>query len=383
MSTHCLGLMEVPCTLMRGGTSRGAFFQSHHLPHEPKLRDQVLLAAMGSPHPIQVDGIGGGHSLTSKVAIVGPSSIPAADLDYLFAQVSVNEPLVDTRASCGNLLAAVGPFAVEAGLVSACHPATLVRIHNTNTGMICEAHFGTPGQAVDYGGDQQIDGLAGRAAPIRLTFLNAQGAITGSLFPTGSQRDVIQNLSITAIDYSIPVIIISARDLGLTGTERPEAISADTTLMSRIESVRLEAGERMGLGNVSRSVSPKVALVSSSEKHGAIVSRYLTPWSCHISHAVTGGMAIAVACTMEGTVAAGVLGGALPPEGMVRIEHPAGGMDIDLFAGSAPSLANVPKASIIRTARKLFQGDVLIPQGLWPVPADPFASQRKNIVLEL
>ena len=293
---------------MRGGTSRGAFFESHHLPADPALRERVLLTAMGSPHPLQVDGIGGGNSLTSKVAVVGPSSIAAADLDYLFVQVSVTEARIDTRTSCGNLLAAVGPFAAEVGLVPPSDPRTIVRIHNTNTGMICEARFETPGRVVTYRGDQRIDGVAGQAAPIRLTFLNAQGAITGSLFPTGSLRDVIQGVAVTAIDYSIPVILIDARDLGLTGHEVPAAISNDAALLSRIERVRLEAGERMGLGDVSRSVSPKVALVSPPARGGTIASRYLTPWACHLSHAVTGGMAIATACTIDGTVATRVLG---------------------------------------------------------------------------
>lgn len=364
MMTACLGLTRIPCTLMRGGTSRGAYFLADDLPEDPALRDTVLLAAMGSPHPLQVDGIGGGNSLTSKVAIIGAPTLPQADVDYLFAQVSVTEERVDTRASCGNLLAGVGPFAVEHGLVAASHPHTVVRINNANTGVLCEAGFATPGGVVTYGGDERIDGAPGLAAPVRLTYLNAQGAITGALLPSGLASEDIDGIRVTLIDYSIPVMLVAAADLGLSGHEPPETISAAAALLARIERLRREAGLRMGLGDVGQRVSPKVALLAPPRHGGTIASRYLTPWACHTAHAVTGGMAIAVACTIDGTVAARVTGRPVAVAGgAVRLEHPAGAMEIFLAAGDG---ANAPRTSILRTARKLFQGEVLVPQAAWP-----------------
>lgn len=373
MMTACLGLTRIPCTMMRGGTSRGAYFLADDLPEEPELRDRVLLAAMGSPHPLQVDGIGGGNSLTSKVAIIGAPTLPQADIDYLFAQVSVTEDRVDTRASCGNLLAGVGPFAVEHGLVAAADGHTVVRINNANTGVLCEAAFATPGGMVTYGGEERIDGAPGQAAPVRLTYLNAQGAITGALLPSGQVSEDIDGIRVTLIDYSIPVMLIAAADLGLTGQETPAAISADAPLLARIERMRREAGLRMGLGDVGQRVSPKVALLAPPCQGGTITSRYLTPWACHTAHAVTGGMAIAVACTLEGTAATRVIGRPVAAAGgTVRLEHPSGSMEIVLSVGEG---ANAPRTSIVRTARKLFQGEVLIPQAAWP-GARPFAHRE-------
>lgn len=366
MLTRCRGLTAIPCTLMRGGTSRGAFFNAADIPDDPSLRDRLLLKAMGSPHPLQIDGIGGGQTLTSKVAIVGPPSRPGTDVDYLFAQVSVTDEIVDTRASCGNLLAAVGPFAIEAGLFEPTGSAAAVRVHNRNTGVICEARFNTPGGMVDYGCSDGIDGAPGGGAHIRLTFLDAQGAITGALLPTGAAAEIIDGVPVTMIDYSIPVMILDARDFGLGGQEPPEAISRDAALLARIERLRLQAGLLMGLGDVGRRVSPKVALLSPPAHGGTLTSRYLTPWACHTAHAVTGAMALAVACTIDGSVAARVIGTALPSNTVVRIEHPAGAIDIRLSTATEHGQANVPNASVVRTARKLFQGDVLIPDDVWP-----------------
>lgn len=366
MNTPCLGLTQIPCTLMRGGTSRGAILDARDLPGDPALRDRVLLSVMGSPHPLQVDGIGGGQTITSKVAIIGPSSHPGADVDYLFAQVSVTEEVVDTRASCGNMLAAVGPIAIEMGLAPVRIPETTVRVHNVNTGFICEARVATPDGLVTYSGTESIDGAPGMAATVRLTFLNAQGALTGALFPTGSPMDIIDDLPVTLIDYSIPVMMIAAAELGLDGHEPAEDISRNVELMERVEHMRLEAGRRMGLGDVSQRVTPKVALLARPAHGGTIVSRYLTPWKCHTAHAVTGGLAIAVACTYAETVAALAIGGGVGTEDTVRIEHPSGAMNIFLSMNEPGNVgANVPRTSIIRTARKLFQGNVMIPDGIW------------------
>ena len=374
MSRGSFGLTSIACVMMRGGTSRGAFFLAEHLPREGTLRDLVLLAAMGSPHPLQVDGIGGGHSLTSKVAIIGRPSRPDADLDYLFAQVSVEDALVDYRANCGNLLAAAGPFALETGLVAGTDPETRLRIHNVNTRMVSEARIPTPNGLVTYAGETRLAGAPGAGAPIRLGFQEAAGALTGALLPTGAPSDVLDGVAVTLIDYAIPVMILAARDLGLTGSETAEEFAGRTEARARIETLRLEAGRRMGLGDVRRSVTPKVALVSPPGQGGTIRSLYLTPWGVHKSHAVTGGLAVAVAATLDGTVAAHVIGGPASQDGAVRLEHAAGTMSI----GLAPAPGGAPAASILRTARKLFEGRVLIPANVWDGAAGRAAAESSR-----
>ena len=303
------GIMPLPCMMIRGGTSRGAFFRAGDLPGDKVTRDQVLLSALGSPHPLQIDGIGGGNPLTSKVAIVGPSADPGADVDYLFAQIGIEQPVVDTRAACGNILAGVGPFAVETGLVAARSPTTVVRIRNVNTDTIALATLDTPDGLLRYDGDQTIAGLATPAAPVRLSFVDAGGAMTGYLLPTGRTVEEIDGIPVSLVDYSIPVMIVEASRLGLTGEESPAEIDADRDLLDRIEQMRLVAGQRIGLGDVSRSVAPKVALVSPPGHSGTINSRYLMPWRCHRSHAVTGALCPAVATRIDGSVAAAFTNG--------------------------------------------------------------------------
>jgi len=359
MLSRSIGLSRLPCTLMRGGTSRGVFFNRMDLPTDEAMRDRVLLRALGSPHPLQVDGIGGGQTLTSKVAIIGPPTVEGADVDYLFAQVSVTEEAVDTRANCGNLLGAVGPYAVETGLVDPTGHETTLRIHNVNTGMIARATFATPDGLVDYTSQPLENGSFGRAAAVRLTFLNGQGAITGALFPSGAAVEEIDGLPVTLIDYSIPVMIVDARRLGLTGREAPAAISGDTALLARIEHMRLQAGLRMGLGDVSARVAPKVALIAPAADGGTMSVRYLTPWACHTAMAVTGATALAVAAAIPETVGATLLGQAADADGSVRLEHPSG--IIDILLSTDGGRANVPMAGVRRTARRLFEGHVTIP----------------------
>src|SRR6266850_558346 len=258
----------IPCVLMRGGTSRGPYFLASDLPSDAAERDAVLIQVMGSGHELQVDGIGGGHPLTSKVAIVSRSRVPGVDVDYLFAQVNVRERFVDTSPNCGNMLAGVGPFALETGLVSAKDGVSSVRIYNVNTKKLIEARIETPGGRVNYDGNAAIDGVPGTAAPIHLAFLDAAGAKTGKLFPTGNPRDMIAGVTVSCIDAAMPIVAMRAADMGKTGYESPADFAADRAFMTRLEALRLEAGAAMGLGDVRKLVIPKPVLVARARSGG-------------------------------------------------------------------------------------------------------------------
>ena len=353
--THARAL-RIPCVLMRGGTSRGPFFLETDLPADPEARDRVLLAAMGSPHTLQLDGIGGGNSLTSKVAIVGNASRPDADIDYLFAQVAVDRAHVDLGPNCGNMLSAIGPFAIEAGLVPACEGETMVRIYNRNTASLIEAVVQTPGKRVEYDGTTAIDGVSGTAAPIKLTFLEAVGSKTGALLPTGKPRELIDGVPVTLIDYATPMLLVRATDFGLAGDESPAELDANTALLARLEEIRREAGRRMGLGDVAGRVIPKIGLLSTARQGGSLTSRYFTPDRCHRSHAVTGALCIAVASQVAGSVAQEV--GLADAASLVTIEHPSGRIQVDLALDASGQVA---RASLVRTARRIFEGHVIVP----------------------
>ena len=253
---------------------------------------------MGSPHELQIDGLGGGHSLTSKVAIVSRSARGDCDVDYLFAQVSVNEKRVDTRPNCGNMLAGVGPFAIEQGLVAATEGTTLVRVFNVNTNSRIDVQVQTPHGHVAYDGDARIDGVDGTAAPVRLNFLDAWGSVTGSVFPTGKTQDTIQGVDVTCIDAAQVMVLMRAADFGLQGTESADELDSNTALRTALESIRREAGYRMGLGDVSSSVLPKPVLIAPGVSPGSIQSRYFTPARCHRSHAATGAIGVAAATVL-------------------------------------------------------------------------------------
>jgi len=349
---------------MRGGTSRGPYFLASDLPAEAAKRDAVLLSVMGSPHQLQVDGIGGSNTLTSKVAIVSRSKHEGADVDYLFAQVSVNEAFVDTKPNCGNMLAGVGPFAIETGLVKASSPTTLVRIYNVNTESLIEAIVQTPGGEVQYEGATHIDGVSDPAAPIKLTFLDALGAVTGKLLPTGNALDTIQGVDATCIDMAMPLVIMPAEAFGKTGKESPAELDADRAMMQRMESIRLEAGRRMGMGDVSKLVVPKPALVSRPSQGGNIASRYFTPHACHKAHAVTGALAVATAAVLPGTVASRFAEPKGFSGGVLAIEHPSGKIEVDLVTSRNGSAPVVERASFVRTARRIFEGYVYVPAAL-------------------
>ena len=338
--------------MMRGGTSRGPFFLASDLPRSPAERDAVLLSVMGSGHPLEIDGIGGGHPLTSKVAIVGPSRVPGADIDYLFAQVKVTERLVDTSPNCGNMLAAVGPFAIEAGLVPIEDGVTRIRIHNVNTGKLILAEIQTPAGRVNYTGDAMISGVPGTGAPIGLTFLDAAGSKTGALLPTGRARDHIAGFEVTCIDAAMPVVLVRAGDLGCSGQETPEALNANRGVLSALEEIRVAAGAAMGIPGAADTVIPKPILLAPGPNGLDMTVRYFMPHSCHTALAITGSVALASACVTPGTLAHDIVGGR-PALTSFGFGHPTGRLDVAVEKGSP-----APKCSVIRTARRLFEGAV-------------------------
>ena len=356
---------KIPCVMMRGGTSRGPFFLASDLPGDPRLRDEVLLAVIGSPHDYQVDGIGGANPLTSKAAIISKSRHAGVDVDYLFAQVLINEKLVDTKPNCGNMLVAVGPFAIESGLVPARHPETTVRIFNVNTQALVDSIVQTPHGKVTYAGDAAIDGVPGTAAPVKLNFKSAVGAVTGKLLPTGRPLDVIDGVDVSCVDMAMPMVLIPAEQLGKTGHESADELDADKALFTRMEAIRRKAGEMMGMGDVSKMVVPKVGLLAAPRKGGTITSRYFVPYSCHRAHAVTGTVCVASACAVPGTVAARIAPLATAPQGVVRIEHPSGMIAIDLDVELDQQPPIIRRAALIRTARRIFDGHVHVPEQVW------------------
>lgn len=352
----------IPTLLMRGGTSKGPFLHLRDLPADIGERDRVLLAMMGSPDLRQIDGLGGADTLTSKVAIISPSAREGVDVDYLFAQVDTGRAIVDTSPSCGNMLSGVGPFAIETGLVEAQDGTTNVVIFDVNTSSRIEAVIQTPGGHVNYNGTAAIDGVPGTAAPITLNFLDAVGAKTGKMLPTGHAIDVIHDIEVSCIDVCMPMVLMRATDLGLTGIEGRAEIDGNTALLARIERIRLEAGARMGFGDVSDMVIPKVGLLSPPRGSGAITSRYLTPHKLHAAHAVTGGVCVATACLLEGSIAYDL---ARRPGGnpcTIWIEHPSGMVDVRMETKGGGPTMQVIRAGVLRTARPIMRGEVFVPE---------------------
>jgi 2-methylaconitate cis-trans-isomerase PrpF len=354
----------IPCLFMRGGTSRGPYFLGRDLPADVEVRDRVLLAAMGSPDLRQIDGLGGADTLTSKVAIVSPSSRDGIDVDYLFAQVSIDQVFVDTAPSCGNMLAGIGPFAIERGVVAATPGTTRVRIFNVNTASRIDAIVQTPDGSVEYEGSQTIDGVPGSAAPIFLNFSEIVGSKCGALFPTGSMRERIDGVDVTCIDVAMPMVMLAAVDLGITGYETTE-LGANAALLARIEAIRLEAGRRMGLGDVSKLVVPKVALLAKPRAGGVVSSRYLTPHRLHAAHAVTGGICVGTCAMLEGTVGDPLADRGAAHDDIVRLEHPSGTLDVRLEVRRGEHGPDVVSAGVVRTARKILDGAVFVPARIW------------------
>jgi 4-oxalomesaconate tautomerase len=353
----------IPCWFMRGGTSRGPFFRASDLPLDVVARDRVLLAVMGSPDARQIDGLGGADPLTSKVGIVKAGS-GDVDLDFLFAQVSIREGTVDTTPNCGNMLAAVVPFAIESGLTKGEEDTTTLRVRTLNTDTLCDIEVQTPGGRVEYSGDARIDGVPGTAAPVNITFLDTAGSVCGALFPTGNHLDRIDGVAVTCIDNGMPVVIMLATDLGVTGYETRDELNANDALKKRIESIRLAAGPLMKLGDVAKKVVPKMCLVAAPRAGGHISTRTFIPHDCHSAVGVLGAVTVATAAVTAGTVARRVAKVAPGPNKLISVEHPSGEFTVALEM-NAHHPDEVARASLLRTARLIMRGEVFIPERSW------------------
>lgn len=337
----------VRCALMRGGTSKGAVFLAEDLPATPGARDALLLRLMGSPDPRQVDGLGGAHPLTSKVAVVAPSTGPDADVDYLFLQVVVDAAVVSDSQTCGNMLAAVAPFAIERGLVPAGDPVTTVRVRLVNTDSVATLRVCTPGGVVTYDGETELSGVPGTAAPVEID------AETGgrSVLPTGRPSDVLAGLEATCVDNGMPSVIVRAADLGVAGDETPAALEDDDKLLARVREIRAAAAEAMGLDlDLEAATVPKVVLVSAPRAGGTIATRSFIPRRVHQAIGVLGAASVAAAVATPGSVTDGL---AVPVrDGRVRVEHPTGYLDLRIEAEEG----SISRTTLVRTARLLMDG---------------------------
>lgn len=358
-----MGQTAIPCTVMRGGTSKGLYVLTSDLPADVATRDAVLLAAMGSPDARQIDGMGGAHPLTSKIAVVGPSTHPDADVDYLFLQAVVDEARIDAGQNCGNLLAGVGPFALEEGLVAATGDVTHVRINMLNTKSLAVAQVQTPGGEVRYDGDARIDGVPGTAAPVPIDFLDVAGSTCGALLPTGHARDTVLGIEVTAIDNGMPVVVMRAADFGKTGYETPEELESDVALKARVEAIRLEIGPRMNLGDVAKKTVPKMCLIAPARDGGAICTRNFIPHRVHEAIGVFGAVSVATACVTPGSVAADVATVADPQS--LEVEHPTGFFTVAMDVALEDSAVSVRRSALLRTCRRLMRGEVYVPARVW------------------
>lgn len=350
----------VPCMIIRGGSSKGAYFLREDLPTDPDDRADLLRRIMGSPDARQVDGIGGAHPLTSKVAVVARSQDDGADVDYLFLQVGVGDDVVTDRQNCGNLLAGVGPFAVERGLVDVPADGDIaVRIRMCNTGSIATAHFAVAAGEPVYDGDTTISGVPGTAAAIRLEFLDLAGSSTGALLPTGRVVDEVQGVACTLVDNGMPVVVLAAKSVGVSGHETCEELEGNASLRATLEAIRLDAGELMGLGDVVATTVPKLTLVAAPREGGHLATRTFIPHRCHDAIGVLGAVSVATAALLDGSPARACAEGLTPVPDHIRLEHPTGTFDAVVGIEEAPdgSIA-VRRAGIVRTARKLMDGVV-------------------------
>lgn len=346
---------------MRGGTSRGPYFNRGDLPASQDALAKVLIGAVGAGHPLNIDGIGGGNAVTTKVAMLSKSDDDWADVDYFFAQVAVEKEEVDFSPTCGNILSGVGPAAIEMGLVAPTGDVTNVRIRSTNTGALVEAKVQTPNGAVNYEGDAVINGVNGSAAPIVLIFMNVIGSKTGELFPTGKPIDTIDGFEVTCIDVAMPMVIGRAEDFGISGYESREELDENKALFERFEPIRIKAGAMMGMGSVARSVVPKFGLLAKPRDGGAIAARYFMPWTTHPSFAVTGSICAGSCLMAPGTIAEGLA--QLPTENPapLKIEHPSGAIDVVMDVSIENGIFDLKSAGLLRTARKLMSGQVHVP----------------------
>lgn len=354
----------IPFLFMRGGTSRGPYFRREDLPEDLETLAEVLIAAVGSGHPLNIDGIGGGAAVTTKVAMLSKSDDDWADVDYFFAQVSVEDRLVDFKPTCGNILSGVGPAAIEMGLVIPQGDETEIRIRAVNTGASVVARVQTPGGQLTYEGGAEIAGVPGIAAPIALNFMGVVGSSTGAFLPTGNLRDTIDGIEVTCMDVAMPIAIARASDFGLTGHESAAELDANKGFFARMEAVRLQAGVLMGMGDVTKSVTPKFGLLAPARNGGTIATRYFMPWNTHPSMAVTGSQCLASCALTPGTVAEGMLERPTQSPANVVLEHASGTIEVLVDFNADDGFA-LNSAGLLRTARKLADGHIYVPSRIW------------------
>ena len=347
----------IRCMWMRGGTSKGGFFLKDDLPSDTAARDAILLRAMGSPDPRQIDGMGGADPLTSKVAVVSKSERAGIDVDYLFLQVFVDQPIVTDAQNCGNILAGVGAFAIERGLVAAKQDETPVAIYMENTGQAAVARIATPDGKVSYKGDAVIDGVPGGSAAVPLTFKDTAGSSCGALLPSGNAMDVVEGIELTMIDNGMPCVVMRAVDMAITGDEAPEDLEADKALRAKLEAIRLACGPLMNLGDVSEKSVPKMTMVSAPKAGGAINTRTFIPHRCHKTIGVLGAVSVATACLIEGAPAYELANRGEGAERTLSVEHPSGEMTV---VATLEASGTVKDAAILRTTRKLMDGEIFV-----------------------
>ena len=355
----------IPFFFMRGGSSRGPYFNRADLPDDRDQLADVLIAAVGSGHPLNIDGIGGGNAVTTKVAMLSKSDDDWADVDYFFAQVSVEDKLVDYKPTCGNILSGVGSAAVEMGLITPESDVTEIKIRAVNTGARVLARVQTPSGQIAYDGDVAIDGVPGTAAPVELNFMDVAGSSTGAFLPTGNLIDIVEGMEVTCMDVAMPLVIARAADFGLTGTESAAELDENRDFFARMEKVRLAAGEAMGMGDCSKSVTPKFGIMAPHPDHGHITTRYFMPWNTHPTMAVTGSQCLASCALTPGTIADGMMAIPNGKPVTVTLHHPMGEMDVVVDYDIADGVFQHHSAGLIRTCRKLAQGQVFIPSSVW------------------
>ena len=378
--------VPIPCMYMRGGTSKGPFFNEADLPSDKATRDRVLLSIMGSPDKRQIDGLGGAHPLTSKVGMVRPSTTPGVDLDFLFAQLQPDKDTVDTTPNCGNMLAAVVPFAISSGMVHATADSTTLRVLTLNTDMQCDITVQTPlgadgNRFVADAGDTRIDGAPGYSAPITINFLDTAGSVCSGLLPTGNVKDRVHvaptdkhsgfepfTIDVTCIDNGMPLVLFKASDMGRTGYESADALNADTELKTRIEALRLQVSVLMGLGDVSAKNYPKMTLIAPPVNGGALTTRSFIPHVCHDAIGVLAAVTVGTACVLQGSVCEGVAVMQAGDHQALSVEHPTGEFSVALQTRAAPELPGgheVTQAALLRTARLIMRGEAMVPASVW------------------
>lgn len=354
----------IPYLFLRGGTSRGPYFLRGDLPEEEEQLAQVLISAVGSGHPLNIDGVGGGAAVTTKVAMLSESRDDWADVDYFFAQVSVEDRTVDFKPTCGNILSGVGPAALEMGLVRPQGDVTDIRIRAVNTGARVLAKVQTPDGRLTYDGQTEIAGVPGCAAPVQLSFMDVVGAATGAFLPTGNLRDTVDGIEITCMDVAMPMVMARAASFGLTGHEGTKELDGNRAFFDRMETIRVRAGNLMGMGDVSQSVTPKFGLLAPARKGGTIAARYFMPWNAHPSMAVTGAQCLAACTLTPGSVADGLLARPAASPARVVLEHPSGTIEVAVEF-SVEGGFSLKHAGLVRTARKLADGHIYIPRSVW------------------